>query len=459
MGVRFKPVDREQQYLLPPSLNDWVPEGDLSYFVVDVTEELDLSAFRRHYEVAVDAETGEERAKAASGQPAFHPKMMVALLLYGYANGETSSRRIARLCERDVGYRVVAANQQPDFRTISDFRRIHLKALEKLFVQVLHVACKAGLVKLGHVALDGTKVKANASKHKAMSYEWLKKREAEYEKQVADLLRRAEEADLADDDLYGADLRGDELPKELRFREERLKRIREAKKALEEAALEKARAEGKLDENDQPKPRKGGRPPKTPPGQPKPKDQYNFTDNESRIMKMNHGGFDQAYNCQAAVDAEAQVIVARDATAAPNDKKQLTPLVQQIDANLGALPKKASADSGYYSEENVEAIRALGIDDYICPDRMKHGETPPKVRGRPPKDLSFIDRVRRKLWTKQGRATYKLRKQIVEPVFGQMKGARGLRQFLLRGVEKVQGEWSLWCTGHNLRKVWLHGLT
>ncbi len=459
MGSVFKPVDRDQQYLLPPSVREWLPEGDLAYFIVDVAEQLDLSEVKRHYEVAIDPKTGAERPKAASGQPAFHPKMMVALLLYGYANGETSSRRIARLCERDGGYRVVAANQQPNFRTISEFRRVHLKALSGLFVQVLLMAREAGLVKLGHVALDGTKVKANASKHKAMSYGWLTKREAEYAKQVADLLRRAEETDLADDDLYGADLRGDELPKELRFREERLKRIREAKKALEEAALEKARAEGKLDENDQPKPRKGGRPPKTPPGEPKPKDQYNFTDNESHIMKMNHGGFDQAYNCQAAVDETAQVIIACDATAASNDKKQLTPLVEQIQTNLGALPKKASADSGYYSEENVQAIRALGIDDYICPDRMKHGETPPKVRGRPPKDMSFIDRVRRKLCTKQGRATYKLRKQVVEPVFGQMKGARGLRQFLLRGVEKVQGEWSLWCMGHNLRKVWLHGLS
>jgi len=459
VGVRFKPLDRDQQYLLPPSVDEWLPEGDLAYFLIEVVDQLDLQGILRHYEVAVDPKTGCERPKAASGQPAFHPKMMTALLLYAYANGTPSSRRIARLCERDVGYRVVAANQRPDFRTLSDFRRIHLKALSGLFVQVLLLAREAGLVKLGHVALDGTKVKANASKHKAMSYGWLSKREAEYEKQVADLLRRADATDTAEDDLYGADLRGDELPKELRFREERLRRIREAKKALEEAALEKARAEGKLDENDQPKPSKGGRPPKTPPGTPKPKGQYNFTDNESHIMKMNHGGFDPAYNCQAAVDEEAQVIVACDATAEPNDKKQLTPLVKQIKTNLGALPKKASADSGYYSEENVKDIRAFGIDDYICPDRMKHGETPPKVRGRPPRDLSFVDRVRRKLWTKQGRATYKLRKQIVEPVFGQMKQTRGLRQFLLRGVEKVQGEWSLWCTGHNLRKLWLADLS
>ncbi len=459
MGVVFKPLDRLQQYLLPPSLDEWLPDGDLAYFIIDVADQLDLSEVMRYYEVAVDPETGIERPKTACGQPAYHPKMMVALLLYAYANGETSSRRIARLCERDVGYRVVAANQHPDFRTISDFRRIHLEALQGLFVQVLHLAREAGLVKLGHVALDGTKVKANASKHKAMSYEWLCKREEEYAKQVADLLRRAEDADLAEDDLYGADLRGDELPKELRFREERLKRIREAKRALEEAALEKALREGKLDENDQPKPRKGGRRPKTPPGTPEPKDQYNFTDPESHIMKMNHGGFDQAYNCQAAVDAEAQVIVACDATAASNDKKQLTPLVAQIEENLDALPKKVSADSGYYSEENVQAVRALGVDDYICPDRVKHGESPPKVRGRLPRDLSFIDRVRRKLWTKPGRATYKLRKQIVEPVFGQMKGVRGLRQFLLRGVEKVRGEWSLCCTGHNLRKLWLAGLS
>lgn len=454
MGVRFKPCDREQLYLLPPSLRDWLPEGDLAYFIIEVVDQLDLSAIYRYYEVAEATAGNAQRPKAASGQPAFHPKMMVALLLYAYCNGTTSSRRIARLCERDAGYRVVSADQQPNFRTISEFRRIHLEALKDLFVQVLHLAREAGLVKLGHVALDGTKVKANASKHKAMSYARMQEREAEYVREIEALLAQAEAIDTAEDGLHGPHRRGDELPKELQFRQTRLERIREAKAALEAAAQEKARAEGKLDDEGHPKPPTRGRPPAVPPGTPKPKDQRNFTDPDSRIMKMNHKGFDQAYNCQAAVDSQSQIIVAQAVTNAANDKEQVEPLLQQVKANLAQRPKRASADSGYYSEANVRYVRAERIDDYLCPDRLKHGEVKPAVRGRIPKDLSFIDRVRRKLLTKKGRQIYGLRKQIVEPVFGQMKQGRGLRQFLLRGLGNVAGEWSLWCTGHNLLKMW-----
>ena len=451
MSQQFKPYDRDQQYLLPPSMHDWLPDGDLAYFIVDVVEVLDLGEIYAYYER--DPKTG--RPKAASGQPAFHPKVMVALLLYAYANGTPSSRRMAKLCERDIGYRIVSADQQPDFRTVSEFRRIHLKALRRLFVQVLHLAREAGLVKLGHVALDGTKVKANASKHAAMSYARMQEAEKRYEQEIDELLAQAEAADAEEDARYGADRRGDELSEELRFRRTRLAKIREAKAALEEAALEKARAEGKVDEQDKPIPPKRGKPPKTPPGVPKPKDQRNFTDPESRIMKMASKAFDQAYNCQAAVDTKAQIVVAADVTDAPNDKEQVEPMVGQIEENLGKTPKQLSADSGYYSEANVTHLRDNGIDDYLCPDRLKHSDDPPPPpRGRIPKDLSFIDRVRRKLRTKAGRATYELRKQTVEPVFGQIKGGRGLRQFLLRGREKVGGEWSLWCTTHNLLKMW-----
>ena len=451
MGQRFKPLDRGQSLLLPPSMRDWLPAGDLAYFVIDLVETLDLSEVYAFYDMASD---GQGR-KAASGQPAYHPKMMAALLLYGYCMGTPSSRRIAKLCERDAGYRVVCADQQPNFRTISEFRRIHLSALNGLFVQVLLVAREAGLVKLGHVALDGTKVKANASKHKAMSYARMAEKEGQLAREVAELLKQAEEVDAREDGLYGKDKRGDEVPEELRFREGRLRKIREAKAALEAAAREKARAEGKLDGNDKPKPPKRGRKPKTPPGTPKPKDQRNFTDPESKIMKMGDGSFDQAYNCQAAVDSEAQIIVARQATDAANDKQQLEPMTEQIGANTGAKPKKLSADSGYYSEDNVKHLRTEGIDDYVCPDRLKHGQTPPSVVGRIRNDLPFIDRLRRKLLTKKGRVTYEKRKEIVEPVFGQMKRARGLRQFLLRGLAKVHGEWSLWCTTHNILKVWV----
>jgi transposase len=445
MSNGFKPYNRDQAFLLPPSMREWLPAGDLAYFIVDVVETLDLSEIERYYAVG----------KAASGQPPFHPKPMTALLLYAYCLGTPSSRKIARQCERDVGYRVVSADQQPNFRTISEFRRIHLKPLEELFVQVLHLADEAGLVKLGHVALDGSKVKANASKHKAMSYARMCEKEAQYAKEVEGLLKRAQETDDAEDREHGPEVRGDELPEELRFREKRLAKIRQAKAALETAAREKARAEGKLDANDRPIPPKRGRPPQTPPGTPEPKAQRNFTDPESPIMKMGDGSFDQAYNCQAAVDSEHQIIVAQEAVAAANDKQQVVPMMEQIQRNLGRKPKQGSADSGYYSETNVRYMRKRRIDDYLCPDRLKHGETPPPVRGPVPKGLSFMDRVRRKLMTKRGRLTYALRKQIVEPVFGQIKHVRGLRQFLLRGLEKVQGEWSLWCTTHNLLKLWV----
>jgi len=452
MSNGYKPYSRDQAFLLPPCMKDWLPKGDLAYFIADLSETLDLSEIDRYYQAG----------KALSGQPPFHPRVMVGLLLYAYGLGTTSSRKIARLCERDLGYRIVSADQQPNFRTVSEFRRIHLKALNGLFVQVLHLAREAGLVKLGHVALDGTKVKANASKHKAMSYARMCEREAQYAREVAELLRRAQETDEAEDREYGQEVRGDELPEELQFREKRLAKIRAAKRALEAAAKEKARSEGKLDEKDEPIPPKRGRAPQTPPGTPEPKAQRNFTDPESSIMKMGDGSFDQAYNaafvrkrlCQAAVDSAHQIIVAQEATDAANDKQQVVPMFEQIQRNLGRKPKQGSADSGYYSESNVRYLRKRRIDDYLCPDRLKHDETPPPVRGPIPEGLSLIDRVRRKLMKKSGRRTYALRKQIVEPVFGQIKSARGLRQFLLRGREKVQGEWSLWCTTHNLLKLW-----
>lgn len=452
MSIRFKEYNLNQAFLLPPSMKDWLPKDDLAYFVIDVVAELDLSDIYEHYEIEVDGD--KIKVKANSGQPPFDPQMMTGLLLYGYCNGTPSSRKIAKLCLRDVGYRVITADQQPNFRTISEFRRIHLTSLKKLFVQVLKIARRAGLVKLGHVSLDGTKVKANASRHKAMSYGRMQEKEAEYEGKIKELLEEAEAVDTEEDRRHGRDKRGDELPKELAFQQRRLERIREAKKALEQEATEEARMTGKLNEDGSPKPQKKGRPRKVEPGTPHPKKQYNFTDPESHIMKMGNGAFDQAYNCQAAVDSKAQVIVACEATDAPNDKEQITPMVKQIKKNLRRKPKQMSADSGYYSEENVRELRRQKIDDYVCPDRLKHGESPPSVRGRPPGDMPFIDRVRRKLRTKKGRLVYGLRKQLPEPVFGQMKRCRGLDQFLLRGREKVDAEWSLWCTTHNLLKIW-----
>jgi hypothetical protein len=321
-------------------------------------------------------------------------------------------------------------------------------------VQVLQIADQAGLVKLGHVALDGTKIKANASKHKAMSYARLCEKQQQYAARVQTLLAQAESTDAHEDQQHGRHRRGDELPQELQLAQQRLEKIRAAKAALEQQARAAASAAGPLPDDSLPKPPTRGRPRKVAVGAPPAKQQYNFTDPESRIMKMGDGAFDQAYNCQAAVDSQAQIIVAAAATAAPNDKQQVRQLTEQMQQNLGAVPRQLSADAGYYSEANVLYLRARGIDDYLCPDRLKHGQSPPAMRGRIPKELPLIDRVRRKLRTCSGRAIYGLRKQLPEPVFGRMKRGRGLRQFLLRGRQKVNGEWLLWCTGHNLLKLW-----
>ena len=373
------------------------------------------------------------------------PWMMVKVLLYGYCIGVPSSRRMARRLHEDIAFRVLAANNMPDFRTISDFRKDHLAALTGLFLQVLVFCQRAGLVKLGHVALDGTKVRANASKHKAMSYKRMKEREAQLQGEVDELLRRAQEVDEEEDRHYGKDKRGDELPEELAFREGRLEKIREAMAALEaeaQAQAEAAEAEGKAH-----------------PGVPEDEAQRNFTDPESRIMPASGGrDFLQAYNCQAVVDHEHQVIVAARATNQASDKQQAVVMIGEVIANTGTVPKEVSADAGYYSATAVAGLQALGTDPFVAPEKTRHGTRPPPApRGRIPKDIGPRERMRRKLQTKRGRRRYALRMETVEPVFGQIKQGRGFRQFLLRGLEKVQGEWSLICTGHNLLKLFRFG--
>ena len=458
MKRKYKPCDREQMYLLPPSLREWLPEGHLAYFVVDLLEHLDLSEVHASY-------GGDGR-----GQPPYDPSMMVGLLLYAYCVGLPSSRRVERATYEDVGFRVVAANQHPDHDSICVFRKRHLKALSGLFVQVLELCREAGLVKLGHVALDGTKVRANASKHKAMSYARLKRREAELEREVREFLEFAEAVDAEEDARYGKGVRGDELPEELRRREGRLKKIREAKAALEQEARAKAEAEAQVarekvrkreeQERESGKKPRGRRPKVADPETARPDDraQRNFTDPDSRIMKCSATkSFEQCYNAQAAVDEDHQVIVASALTQAANDTKQLEPMVEAMAENLGGLPEVLTADAGYFSEDNVKAIAGREIDAYIAVEKMKHGEVAPPVRGRPPKDLSIKDRMRRKLRTKRGRGVYAKRKWVVEPVFGQMKQARGLRQFLLRGFEAVSAEWDLWCLTHNLLKIHRYG--
>ncbi len=354
---------------------------------------------------------------------------------------KTPPRRIAHRLHEDIAFRVLAANNTPDFRTISDFRKDHLEALTGLFLQVLALCQRVGMVKLGHVALDGTKVRANASKHQAMSYRRMKEKEAQLSAEVAELLRRAQEVDDDDDRRYGQDRRGDELPEELAFREGRLGKIREAMAALEaeaEAAAEQAEAEGKEH-----------------PGVPDDKAQRNFTDAESRIMPGPGGrDFQQAYNCQAVVDHAHQVIVAARASNQTSDQQQTVAMIEETISNTGVVPKEVSADAGYYSAKAVEDLQALGVDPYVAPEQTRHGRVPPPApRGCIPNHLAPRDRMRRKLHTRRGRQRYALRMATVEPVFGQIKEGRGFRQFLLRGLEKVQGEWSLICTGHNLLKL------
>lgn len=443
MGKRFKEYAPEQSYLLPPSLKDWLPEGHLVYFVSELVKELDLSEIVGQY-------------SDGRGQPAYHPGMMTNLLVYAYCVGSPSSRKIERRTYEDVGFRIAASGQHPDHDTISEFRKRHLSALSKLFIQVLVLCQRAGLVKLGHVALDGTKVKANASRHKAMSYGRMCEKEKELEELVRRIMEEAERVDAEEDRLYGKGKRGDELSEEWRDPKTRLRKIREAKAELEREAREKARAQGKLDEDDKPRPPKRGRQPKHRHGKPKPSDQRNFTDPESRIMKDGATkSFVQGYNCQAAVDESSQVIVASGVTQCASDNGELQVMVESIKGNTGGeVPEKLSADTGYFSEANAEYLESEGVDGYLATGKAKHGDPPgPPPRGRIPKGATAKQRMARKLQTKKGRETYSRRKVIAEPVFGQIKGARGFRQFLLRGLQAVKCEWSLICLTHNVLKL------
>jgi hypothetical protein len=373
--------------------------------------------------------------------------MMVALLLYAYAVGIYSSRRIAKACVERIDFMSIVALDAPDFRTISEFRRRHLAALAALFVQVLKLCERAGLVKLGHVALDGTKIKANASKHKAMSYERMCKREAELQAEVDGWLQAAEAADAAEDKAFGADRRGDEMPDWVADKQARLAKIHQAKAELEAEAKAKAAAEqparAKVDE----------KPPRKPPpvAAPEPKAQRNFTDPESRILKTKDG-YIQGYNAQAAVDAHAQIIVAHTLGNNGSDQNQFAPLLDAIKTNLGSNPDEVSADAGYCSTANLRTLSRRRIKGYIATGRQKHGSKSATAK-RPAKLGSLLARMTSRLRRAGHRSRYRLRKQVVEPVFGQVKEARGFRQFLLRGIEKVKAEWAMICTVHNLRKL------
>jgi transposase len=459
MSKIFRAWKIDEPLFLPPMVGDFVAEDHLARFVLSlVKDELDL--------VEITGTYGSER-----GQPPYDPTMMTVLLLYSYSCGIYSSRRIAKACRERVDFMSIVALDPPDFRTISDFRKRHLKALGKLFLQILRLCEKAGLVKLGHVALDGTKIKANASKHKAMSYERMEKRAAELEAEVAKWLSAAEAADADEDKLHGRDKTGEEMPAWVADKKQRAEKIRQAKAELEAEA--KAAAEAKLKaaaeaeaKREAEGRKKGGRKAAPPSTEPEPKAQKNFTDPESRIMKSKDG-FVQAYNAQAAVDAEAQIIVAQDVTQSPVDCGQLVPMTDAIEANLGRKPEQLSADAGYCSEANLEGLESRNIDGYVATGRArdavvdkdkeqdkgeviaKSAETTAATAPTPTR----VEAMRAKIKAGGHESPYRWRKILPEPVFGQVKQARGFRQFLMRGFEKVRGEWAFVCTAHNLLKL------
>jgi transposase len=439
MSKTFRPWDIEQRWLLPPSVQDLVPAGHVAHFVRDtVREDLDLGAILSVY--------SEER-----GYPPYHPTMMVALLLYAYSRGVYSSRRIAQGCEERVDFMAVTAMNRPDFRTIAKFRQRHLQALSDLFVQVLKLCRAAGLVKLGHVALDGTKVQANASVHKAMSYGRMLETEKRLAVEVAAWFTRAEATDAEEDRTHGPDRRGDEMPAWVANKATRLARIRAAKATLE--------AEAKApppQDDDGPGPSSGmmksGKPERGPDGGPPDRAQRNFTDPDSRIQPLRSRAVIAGYNGQIAVDGAHQIIIAQRLQTSSADARALAPLLADIRAALRTNPKEVSADAGYCDENNLAHLARRRIAAYLAPGRARHSQANAAGPRRWPKG-SRKAAMARKLKLAGRRSRYRLRKQIVEPVFGQIKHARGFRQFLLRGLDKVKAEWAMICTVHNLIKL------
>jgi transposase len=438
MSKTFRAWDVDQVWLLPPSVHDFVPAGHPAHLVRElVRTELDLAA--------IVADYAEER-----GQPPYHPVMMVALLLYACTQGLYASRRIAKACEERLDVMAVTGMQRPDFRTISDFRKRHLGALTPLFTQVLRLCQKAGLVTLGHIALDGTKVQASASKHKAMSYGRMRRTEADLAAEVNAWLERAARADAADDATHGPERRGDELPDWVADKQARLTKIRAAKAALEAEAKAAAPVAGA-----EPGPSSGmtdhGRPRRAADGGPPERAQRNFTDPDSRMLKT-RDGFVQGYNGQLAVDAGHQIITAQRLTTNGSDQDGLVPLLDATTVALGRQPREVSADAGFCRESNLEALAERGIRGYLAPGRATHGSADPSGRRRL-KPGSRMAKMAAKLKRAGRRSRYRLRKQTVEPVIGQIKHARGFRQFLLRGFDRVEAEWALICTAHNLTKL------
>lgn len=451
MGKTFRAYDLSQLLLLPPDMRQWLRPDHLALYVSDIVEQLDLSAILNAYE-------------EGRGQPPYHPQMMVKLLIYGYCVGKMSSRKLEEATYDDVAFRVLSANQQPDHASIAEFRKRHLAALAQLFVQVLQLCERAGLVKLGHVAIDGSKIKANASKYRTMTYAGLSEAEQKLVAEVTRLLAEAERIDDAEDELYGKDKRGDELPEELRDRESRLQRIRELKADLErearEAAEQQAAAARQKNEERLRKAKERGQKPGrlaavADPEQavPKPKARRNFTDIESRMMKDHASNtFVQGYNAQLGVDAQAQIIVAATVVQAGNDQEQLVPVLMRVKQNLGQLPASVSADAGYFSSAAVTAAEIKTVAVHVPPNAREPqaGECAAALL---PENATVQQRMWHKLKSKEGAAVYNQRKAIVEPVFAYLKHVRGFRQFLLRGQAQVEAEWLLMCLTHNVLKM------
>jgi transposase len=438
MGA-FKRYDNlDQGLLLPPSLRDWLPENHLAWFIAETVDELDLDTFAEKYRVC------------GKGEQAYPPHVMLRILLYAYSSGVFSSRKIAAKLETDVAFRVLGAGLFPDFRTICNFRTRHRDDFARVFVQVVQIAQETGLAKFGTLAIDGSKIKANASKHRAMSYDRMKSEEKRLRREIQKILAATKRQDALEDREFGRDFRGDELPEELAQRQKRLQTIVAAKKRLEERKAQEAREEDErkarqagAEGRDPPKERPDLR--KHPKGKPKPKDQENFTDPDSRIMRDGSGAFQQCYNAQIAVDGTEQIIVAALVTNTAADVGQLIPVIDRIEETVGIRPKRVLADAGYRSEENLEKLREREIDGYVALGR----------EGKPAKNIKLPETMamKRKLGTKRGRATYKKRKHIGESPFGWIKAAQGFRQFLVRGIDKVSAEWNLVCAATNLRRM------
>jgi transposase len=456
----YRAWDAQQGSRRPVTPREALPEDDLVFFLLDVIPQIDLTPFHQYY-------AGELR-----GQPPFDVTMMVTLVVYAYSVGVSSSRKMAAACERNLAFRAIVGDDPPDFRTISDFRKIHRAAFKPLFLEVLHLAGEMGMVKLGNLSTDGTKMGANASRHKAMSYGYMNKEINRLEAEIEQLLKQAEQIDAEQDAALGS-RRGDELPDELKRREERLAKIREAKARLEAEA--RARAEEEQRRRDRERAereaegrRRRGKEPAAIDPTPEDKAQTNFTDPEARIMKQSNKGFDYSYNAQAVVDGANQIIVAAEVTVAANDKEQAVPMAEAALNNLDAAgidrPKGAdgaaaaipnTADAGYFSESAVKGLEGLGMDPYVAVGRQKHHEEPvPSETATPSAEAGVKGKMQEKLRSAAGKVLYAARKQIVEPVFGMIKSARGIRKFQLRGLEKVSAEWQLICLTHNLLKIW-----